>query len=303
MKYIERNVVAIDSGSGSIKIGVASVNNITGNIDKLDYTAAPIAIHLAKDLEKQTLVAEIQNTGQIQNLYSADNKTLNLCDVINPYADRVAINDSLSYQYGNKFSEEVKDRYIKYLTDTVKAIKKLDSQHEVEVCLVGTAALRKADDGQNLINYLDQRLRKLGVKTNLKIISQEEEGIYAFDGAVNEKKLDNRHVISFDIGGGSMQLTGVEGNQHEVLGGTVASATFNQSVMNALNVKPGESIYPLNADKIAEMIELGKEKLNFAAQQELWLADKMNQADTKVVGLGNIHSSLLNLMQHYKIYL
>jgi Ppx/GppA phosphatase family len=307
------NIVAIDSGSGSIKFGVAHINTVTHEIT--DFHTTSLAIQLAKDLENHTLMQEIQESGLIHHLYNVNNKPLNMCGLFNPDLDQgseilnllspvssKAAHDFLESNYANKFSEIIKDLYISKIASVVQAAAKLDPKHPTEVWLVGTAALRKADDGHYLIDALAHKLHdELHVNTNFKIISQQDEGIYAFEGGVGGLKLDADKVISWDIGGGSIQITGKEGNDYQVLGGTVASSTFQAMVMNQL-IKDGiktssSSVYPLDSENVDRMIDLGISKLTFAHDKEVWFANKKAEEGVEIVGVGNIHISLLTAMK------
>lgn len=308
------NVVAIDSGSGSIKIGIAHVDR--DNHEITDLITNQLAIKLAQDLESHTLMKEILESGYIQNLYDINDQPLNMCALFNPDINQgelflnaispmcsKAAHDFLEGTYANKFSEAVKDSYIKSLSEVVRTVTEGDTTHPTEVWLVGTAALRKADDGQHLINALAHKLDDdLHVHTNFKIISQQDEGIYAFEGAVAAVTGDPDKVISWDIGGGSMQITGINDDQaYEVLGGTVASSTFltmahNYLIENGIK-NPGDSIYPLDAANIENLVMLAMEKISFPAAKELWLAGKKNQAGVEILGVGNIHSAVLAQMK------
>ena len=98
-----------------------------------------------------------------------------------------------------------------------------------------------------------------------------------------------------------MQITGKEGNDYQVLGGTVASSTFQAMVMNQL-IKDGiktssSSVYPLDSENVDKMIDLGISKLSFAHDKEVWFANKQAEEGVEIVGVGNIHISLLTAMK------
>ena len=308
----EKIIIAIDSGSGATKFGFAKFNKKTNNIENIDYAEnKSIQIKLAENLENKALIKEIEETGYIQNAYNKANQPLNICEVFKPELNnKLSFTDNqssletrkhLESRYGNKFSTELKEKYLQYITSTVNDIKGMYPNHKIEVHLVGTAALRKADDGQYLLKELEKNLNKEpNIKTNIKIISQEDEGIYAFEGAVKEGKFDPEKVISWDIGGGSMQITGKKNKGYKVLGGTVASSTFKPMVTELLGKDPVNSIYPLNSEEIQKSIALAKEKISFNADDEKWLNKKKSKID-HIVGVGNIHSSLLRIMQKNEI--
>ncbi len=92
-------------------------------------------------------------------------------------------------------------------------------------------------------------------------------------------------MLSWDIGGGSIQLTGVDAKDHQVLGGTVASSTFQKMATDSLG--GASSIYPLDARGVQNIIDLAKERLDFGVQKKAWFADKKAQAGVEIIGVGN----------------
>ena len=163
------NIVAIDSGSGSIKLGVAHVNTTTHEIS--DFHSTALAIQLAKDLENHTLMHEIKESGLIQDLYDVNNKPMDMCGFFNPDFDQnqgmlhllrpVCSKEAYEFlesNYSNKFSEIIKELYVSKIASVVQAAAKLDPHHPTEVWLVGTAALRKLDDGHYLVDALAHKL-------------------------------------------------------------------------------------------------------------------------------------------------
>lgn len=72
----------------------------------------------------------------------------------------------------------------------------------VEFIGLATEAYRKAPNGQKLV---DKYFSELNI--SVKIISQQEEGKMGFLALIAETNLDPSQVISWDIGGGSFQVT------------------------------------------------------------------------------------------------
>lgn len=297
----QKIIVAIDSGSGAIKFGFAKLDLDTGEMESIDYTAdQSVKIKLAEDLETNALLKEIQKTGYVQDVYDIDNQPLNICQEFSPYASSASL-DATKVQNENRFSTEVKEKYLQYIAKVVDEIREIYPNQEIQVHLVGTAALRQADDSKYLIEALERRLTKAkGVKTNIKVISQKDEGIYAFEGAVAKEGLDKDRVITWDIGGGSMQLTGTDGDDHQVLGGTTASSTFKTQVLELLGKEDESSIYPIAKKDVAKVVELAVKQVSFDAAQEEWMQRKRSESD-EIIGAGNIHDSLLRLMKHNEI--
>lgn len=306
----QKLIIAIDSGSGAIKFGFAKLNIDTGKVEDVDYSPdKSVKIKLSEDLETEALIREIEESGYIQDVYDKENNPLNICEVFNPelresfYAaptSSLNARKHLESRYNNKFSTDIRERYLSYITSVVKEIGIMYPNQEIEVDLVGTAALRKADNANHLIRALDNALVELGITTNIKIISQKDEGIYAFEGAAARAKLEKDKIITWDIGGGSMQITGTNANDYQVLGGITASSTFKSKVIELLGRVEQNSIYPMSKEDIKKSIQLGIEQVTFPTAQEEWLKRKKEQKPI-IVGAGNIHDSILRLMKHNNI--
>ncbi len=215
------NMIVIDSGSGSIKTGFAHVDPVTGETSQVQYNS--LAIQLAKDLERQTLIKEIEKSGLVQNLYGDKGEPLNVCQFFKPSVSwkdfYYGSSSAFLSNYVNKFSEAIKEMYVSQITSAVKAAIEMDPARPVQISLIGTAALRKADDAQLLVKELEQNIHdQLGVTdTYFKIISQADEGVYGFKSGIAALKVNPDHVVAWDIGGGSMQLTGLKDGKYEVL--------------------------------------------------------------------------------------
>lgn len=206
-------VIVIDSGSGSAKLGVAVLKD--GELQQIQYYNEHMP--MAADLELKKLVTEIRDSGKIQDVYDKDGNKLNICDLFDPNLEGVHSpyidveqsslqkHQDLQLLYGNKFSEELKEKYLNTIMKYIHALKAAEPSKQIAFWLVGTAALRKADDGMHLMNALSDKLKAEGIEEiNLKIISQEEEARMAFEGVASirgEAPLGG--VI--DVGGGSQQ--------------------------------------------------------------------------------------------------
>ena len=299
------NVVAIDSGSGSIKLATAFINSTSHEL--LEMHKHSLDLKLSKDIEEQLSIKEIEDSGLIHNLYDSyfpldlcaffkydENQNLALFKENSDEAQKF-----LHEVYANKFSEKIKSIYINNIYSYIESAKKANPDYPTEVWLVGTAALRKAGDGDFLIEELSKKLQEeLDVTTKFRIISQKEEGIYAFEGGVDFLGLDADKTISWDIGGGSMQITGKNNSgDFQVLGGVVASSTFAPMVLDLIGKKDADTIYPITSDQIKDSIYLGKEKISFSIDQEEWFFDKADEDGVSIIGVGNIHASILYIMQ------
>ena len=98
---------------------------------------------------------------------------------------------------------------------------------------VATAWARKASNVKTIIDAL----AKQGVQ--MKILSQHDEGIYAFNAVIKSGEIDNidsKDVIVWDIGGGSFQLSMLdENNKVYVYHGAHGIESFEKEIRNVLH--------------------------------------------------------------------
>jgi exopolyphosphatase/guanosine-5'-triphosphate,3'-diphosphate pyrophosphatase len=308
------NLVLIDSGSGSIKVGVAHLDS---DHSVTEFYQDKLGLKFAEDLEKQHLINEIMQSGQLQNIYHKNNKPLNLCSIFNVdnRSDIMSIFENkcskqayefLVENYSNKFSEAIKGSYINMLTNIVKETSGASEVRDTEVWLVGTAALRKSDDGQHLLDSLKDSVSNYAGHVDFKIISQHSEGEYAFKGAVMKSGISEQDAIVWDIGGGSMQISfnKTEDNSFSVLGNTVASAYMYETIKESCGKSTEDgSIYPMSQEQLSNAILLASNKVTFLEQEQLeqFFLQKKTSESTRILGVGTIHNGIIDMLKHQHI--
>jgi hypothetical protein len=293
-------VLAVDSGSGSVKFGEAIIDRKTGETKSVDYYGA--SMPLAKDLTENGLMHEIEKNGVIQNAYDEKGNLLHMSELFyaSPYSEEAVQKRNQSSKeiydkYGNKFSEEIKEHYLNTMIDAIKKIKEANPSKKIGFRLIGTAALRKADNAPELLGELAQRLEEQGVADiDLKVISQKEEGIYAFKSA--KEQVSHEKVVVLDAGGGSRQFTRENDTKKtfDVVGDAFSSAAARDTVAGLVKLSEGQSIYPFTGDTRASIDAL---KGNFNLRESEWIDQEINSG-AKVVGAGNIYNSVLSLLHH-----
>lgn len=299
-KTSEIIVLAVDSGSGSVKFGEAVIDRKTGETKSVDYYGA--SMPLAKDLTELTLMHEIEQNGIIQNAYDEKGNPLHMSELFyaSPYSKEAVQKQNQSSKdiydkYGNKFSEEIKEYYLNTMIDAIKKIKEANPSKKIGFRLIGTAALRKADDAPDLLGDLAQKLEEEGVTDiDLKVISQKEEGIYAFKSA--KEQASHEKVVVLDAGGGSRQFTRENDTKKtfDVAGDAFSSAAARDTVAGLVQLPEGQSIYPFTGNARASIDAL---KVNFNLGESEWIDQEINSG-AKVVGAGNIYNSVLSLLHH-----
>ena len=89
---------------------------------------------------------------------------------------------------------------------TVAAVRSLVARaHQLgvtDIVSAGTAAMRRAGNGKQFVNELNQMCG-----LDIRIISGDREAVIASEVAVRELAAENEHVVLFDTGGGSTELS------------------------------------------------------------------------------------------------
>lgn len=160
---------------------------------------------------------------------------------------------------------------------------------------VATSVFRKSQNGTDVIKGF---ARKLGVR--LEVISQEEEALLGYLSVLSlmdDKTNENRNIVVWDIGGGSMQMVSMEKtNKPHMYLGDLASVTFKNMVIEVIQSKNVESTSTPNpiGDKREQVIALARSysRLHVPA------AIKSDIQTHTVVGVGGVHgNSIKNQLQ------
>ena len=153
---------------------------------------------------------------------------------------------------------------------------------------VATSVFRKSQNGTDIIKGFARKF-----KVQLEVITQEEEaklGYYSVLSLMDDKTIENKNIVVWDIGGGSMQMFSIEKNNrpHMYLG-DLASVTFKNMVTEVIQSKPIESNSTPNpiGDKREQVIALARSysRLHVPA------AIKRDLLDHTIVGVGGVHGN------------
>lgn len=160
---------------------------------------------------------------------------------------------------------------------------------------VATSVFRKAANGKDVIKTF---ARKLNLK--LAVISQETEArlaYYSVLGLLDEKTVDPKKVVIWDIGGGSMQIFTMTDSKKPVMYlGDLASVTFKNMVIEVLQSRPLDEAATPNpiGDKREQVIALARSYSKLHVPMEL----KQLLKDRVVIGVGGVHGfSIKNQLQ------
>ena len=153
---------------------------------------------------------------------------------------------------------------------------------------VATSVFRKSQNGTDIIKGFSRKF-----KMQLEVISQEEEarlGYFAVLSLMDDKTIENKNIVVWDIGGGSMQMFSMEKtNRPHMYLGELASVTFKNMVIEVIQSKSVESSVSPNpiGDKREQVIALARSysRLHVPA------AIKRDLLDHTVIGVGGVHGN------------
>ncbi len=157
---------------------------------------------------------------------------------------------------------------------TIDAIKKMLSQarHASEIILVGTMALRAADNSEEFLNAVRDE-----TGYNIRILSGQEEAEYSWLGAIHDiSKSEDDNIVMFDSGGGSTEFVFGRGSKIEkVTSVSIGAVNITEKFFS----KHHEIIKRRNIDQALEYIA---EKLHEYGIQNLC----ENRETVKIIGVG-----------------
>jgi exopolyphosphatase/guanosine-5'-triphosphate,3'-diphosphate pyrophosphatase len=167
----------------------------------------------------------------------------------------------------------------------IKALKEMaDSYHVKKIVAVATAAFRASNNAQQFAQEIE---RETGVQ--VRIINQDEEGILAFRGALAITNVQPQHALTWDIGGGSMQLTTLtkEGT-YFVEKGKTASIPFKIGVIEQIEHKDGKTVHspnPMNAEQMQAAIQYAGK---LSQESDPFIKSKIQDPTTEVIAVGSL---------------
>lgn len=149
---------------------------------------------------------------------------------------------------------------------------------------IATEVFRVSQNGSLVISELEKKHQ-----VKIKIITQIEESVLGFWSAVGASGLDPKNVISWDIGGGSMQMTSLNDNNEFIFyNGKMASVSFKNEYLKTTKCRNNTNCSPnpmglkgvLSAVKIADLYAKKNVPIEFKKEFKL----------KTVVGIGGVHS-------------
>ncbi len=169
--------------------------------------------------------------------------------------------------------------------ESLQTIKKITEDYQVKkVVAVATAAFRKA---QNAESFTKKIFQETGIE--VKIINQDEEGILAFRGAIATTSAEPKEIVTWDIGGGSMQLTTLsEMGTYIIEKGKTASIPFKNQVIQEIknqNSQFFQTPNPMSPNEMHKAISLAS---TIAQKTNSYIKNKILNPNTKILAVGSL---------------
>lgn len=181
---------------------------------------------------------------------------------------------------------------------TFKTLKEIaDSYHAKKVIAVATAAFRKAANAQQFAQEIEQ---KTGVQ--VRIIDQDEEGILAFRGALAVTTAQPEHTVTWDIGGGSMQLTTLtDAGTYLVEKGKTASIPFKNYVIQEIKHEDSKTVHTPNPLSEEQMHMATEYAAQLAQETDNFIKTKIQDPKTQVLAVGSLFNYGIRPLVHNSI--
>lgn len=149
---------------------------------------------------------------------------------------------------------------------------------------VATAALRSAKNISSIIKIIKKRL---GIP--VYVISQEQEALLGFNGAITKTQYNRSYSLVWDIGGGSMQMTALIDKKIFIYDNEIGLINFSNQVMKKIQHKElaiHATPNPLSLNDEIEAVELAS---SLALSVPATIKKKISEIRTTVIGIGAIY--------------
>jgi exopolyphosphatase/guanosine-5'-triphosphate,3'-diphosphate pyrophosphatase len=204
----------------------------------------------------------------------------------------VSYNEDLEKNADGKLSPAIIETGLKTLKDMIAKAKTFKPKRNYGVA---TSVFRKAINGTDVIKTF---ARKLNLR--LEVISQQTEAqlaYYSVLALLDEKVVDPKKVVIWDIGGGSMQIFSMtDAKKPLTYLGDLASVTFKNMIIEVLQSKSLDETTSPNpiGDKREQVVALARSysKLHVPTDLKTLIKDRV------VIGVGGVHGfSIKNQLQ------
>lgn len=192
-----------------------------------------------------------------------------------PYQKHMEKSDDMT------FDKEVMNQGLKVM----QTYKEIADRYKVQkVVAVATAAFREAKNAPEFAKAIENQT---GI--HVTIVDHDLEGILAFEAAMAAGNLNPEQSIVWDIGGGSVQLTGMnENGQFIVQKGTLASIPFKNALIQQIQAKDSKVIHSPNPVSQEQMDRSFAYIKKNTGTVNPFIAKEIQNPDTKIFAVGSL---------------
>ncbi|MFI0434907.1 MAG: Ppx/GppA phosphatase family protein [Parachlamydiaceae bacterium] len=211
---------------------------------------------------------------------------------VDPVTNKIMIqlyDQSIPVPYQKHLEQSSDETFDSYVMDqgirTIKALKEIATSYQAKkVVAVATAAFRQAKNGEQLAKEIE---KQTGVQ--VRIINQDEEGILAFRAALAVTPIKPEEAMTWDIGGGSMQLTTLSNEgTYLVEKGKTASIPFKNAVIEQIEHQDIKMIQTPNPMSVEEIQASLKYAAQLSQETNPFIKDKIKESQTHILAVGSL---------------
>lgn len=243
----------------------------------------------AQGIERRAAV-DVGSGGTKVLIADVDTRTNEIVNVVFENSFSVPYQASLEKSPDGIFDSAIQEQGLK----TFQQIKGLLDQHHVQkVSAIATEAFRKSGNGMDFAKDV-QNLTQIP----LRVISQQQEGIIAFNSALAVSKVNPDQVVVWDIGTGSFQMTSKnEEGGYDVFKEGLGSVPFKNYVIESVQGKDISSVQTPNPINEEEYTLTGRFARWLAKKASPDLKEKIKSPEVEVIGIGRLfQNSVLPLV-------
>lgn len=194
---------------------------------------------------------------------------------------KIDYRDALEKNPQGEFPQKVQEEGMIALAEMKGHAQGVGAQHFAGIA---TAAFREAKNAETFVKEVRTKLR-----IPIRVISQNEEAMLGFNAVVAKEKIPAAQVIVWDIGGGSQQMTAVDGNSQPVIYyGQLASVSFKNHVIAKIQKKDIQKVTspnPLKKEHVHQAVAYAEQEAKSTVPEALSAKVKKG---VRVIGMGGV---------------
>jgi exopolyphosphatase/guanosine-5'-triphosphate,3'-diphosphate pyrophosphatase len=242
----------------------------------LQYTYSCVETRAAFDVGSGTTKMKVYKFNTCENKIIEQIKKVN--------GKSCEVDKQVSYKEDLRDSTLIKTSTMHYGIAAILELKKIAQNCGAESFSgVATSAFRQSANGKKVIRKIK---KETGVKVS--IISQEQEAILGFNGAVSKAtNIDPDNICVWDIGGSSMQIVCTEEGKKKVYLSTLASVSFKNFLIESKENGEDKKLRTPNPITVQDYLNGAKESKVESTKVVGAIGNVLQK--NKILGIGGVH--------------